>query len=81
MGDGERAVGARALGVDDALRDALAVEVRELLDQVEILEQQTGRAGRRSEFWLSATGAPLAVVSVLIWLMRSSSSVSLETAG
>ncbi|MNN65336.1 hypothetical protein D3C81_1808310 [compost metagenome] len=28
------------------------------------------RGPAEREFWLSATGAPLAVVSVLVWLMR-----------
>jgi hypothetical protein len=43
---GELAERARALGVDHSLRDALAVEVRQLLDQVEVFEQQ--RAARAS---------------------------------
>ncbi len=38
-GDAEDAVGAGALGMDDALGDALAVEMRELLDEMEILQQ------------------------------------------
>ncbi len=46
VGDGERAVGARALGVHHALGDALAVQVRQLLDQLEVLQQQrAARAG------------------------------------
>ena len=36
----EVAVGAAALGVDDALGDPLAVEVREQVDQVEVLQEQ-----------------------------------------
>ena len=44
--DGERAIGGGALGVDDALGDALAVEVRELLEEVPVLHQQrAARAG------------------------------------
>jgi hypothetical protein len=38
-----------------ALGNALAVEVLELFDQVEVLQQERG------EFWLSATGMPDAV--------------------
>ena len=36
---GERAEGAAALGVDDALRNLLAVELRELLDQVVVVQR------------------------------------------
>ncbi|MNM77068.1 hypothetical protein D3C81_889100 [compost metagenome] len=39
-GDGEGAIGTRAFGVYAALRDVLAVEVREFLDQVEVIQQQ-----------------------------------------
>jgi hypothetical protein len=39
LGDLEEAVRARALGVDDALGDALAVELRHLLDDVVVLQQ------------------------------------------
>ena len=43
----ERAVGARAAGVDDALGDALAVEAGQLLDEVLVLEQhRPAGAGR-----------------------------------
>ncbi len=46
VGDGQRAIGARALGVDGALGNALAVLVRELLEQMEILHQhRAARAG------------------------------------
>jgi hypothetical protein len=44
MRDGERVIGAGALGVHHALGNALAVEVLQLFDQVEVLEQQ--RAAR-----------------------------------
>ena len=43
LGDLEEAVGAAALGVDDALGHALAVEVLQLLDDVVVV--QNGRAG------------------------------------
>jgi hypothetical protein len=38
VGDAEGAERAAALGVHDALRDALAVELRELLDKVVVVE-------------------------------------------
>jgi hypothetical protein len=51
--------------VDDALGNALAVLVRQLLDQLVILQQQRAtRAGRVTLFWLSGSGAPAVVVSV-----------------
>jgi len=40
-------IGARALGVHDALGNPLAIEVRELLDQVMILNQNRASGGRR----------------------------------
>ncbi|MNJ57048.1 hypothetical protein D3C77_526230 [compost metagenome] len=39
-GHREGAIGTRALGVHTALWDVLAVEVRELLDQMEVIQQQ-----------------------------------------
>ena len=43
---GQRAEGARALGMHHALGDALAVQVRQLLDQLVVLHQQrAARAG------------------------------------
>ena len=64
---GQRAVGAPALGVHDALGNALAVLVRELLEQLVVLQQQRARAAPAvSEFWLSATGAPAVVVRVFL---------------
>ena len=42
--DGELAVGARALGMHAALGDHLAIEMRQLLDQPDVLQQ--GRAAR-----------------------------------
>ena len=49
VGDGQRAIGRRAFGMNHALRDALPVLVRELLDQLVILEQQrAARAGRQA---------------------------------
>ena len=47
-----------------ALGNALAVEVLQLLDQVEVLQQHGPRGPAVSEFWLSATGMPEAVVNV-----------------
>ncbi|MNC56227.1 hypothetical protein D3C75_1058090 [compost metagenome] len=48
MGDGKRAVGAGALGVDDALGDAFAVEVGKFFNEPEIFQQGgTARAGRQ----------------------------------
>ena len=38
VGDLEVAVGAGALGVDDALRNSFAVEVRNLVDQVGVAQ-------------------------------------------
>lgn len=40
VGNLEFAVGASTLGVDHALRNALAVKVRQQVDQVEVLQQQ-----------------------------------------
>ena len=40
MGDGERAVGARALGVHAPLRNDFAVEMRQLFDQPDVLQQR-----------------------------------------
>ena len=45
--DGQRAVSRRAIGVDGVLGDALAIPVREFFEQLTILHQQRGRAGRR----------------------------------
>lgn len=46
VGDGEGAVSAGAFGMHDALRDALAVEMLELFNQVEVLQQDGAtRAG------------------------------------
>ena len=46
MGDGEGAEGAGALGVDDALGDALAVEVSHFFDEPVVLhEDRPARAG------------------------------------
>jgi hypothetical protein len=44
--DLEVAVGAGAAGVDDALGDALVVEVRDLLAEVEVFQAGWGRAHR-----------------------------------
>ena len=46
VGDGEGAVGARALGVHPALGDHLAVEVGELLQEPDVLEQGRPAAAR-----------------------------------
>ena len=59
----EVAVGAEAAGVDDALRDALVVEVEDLLAEVEVLHSVGPRAPTFREFWSSATGMPCWVVS------------------
>ena len=40
MGNLKLAIGAGTLGVDNALWDALTVEVGELVDQVEVLEKE-----------------------------------------
>jgi len=63
VGHRERAVGSPALGVHAALRDHLAVEMGELLDQPDVLQQ--GRAARTGghDVVLSATGAPVALVN------------------
>ncbi|MCY1436438.1 hypothetical protein D9M71_525640 [compost metagenome] len=46
VSNGKGTVGARAFGMDAPLRNVLAVEMGELLDQVEVVEQQrTARAG------------------------------------
>ena len=58
----EEAVGAEAAGVDDALGDALVVEVEDLLAEVEVLEQRGPRSPTRNVFWSSATGTPCWVV-------------------
>ena len=59
----EVAVRAIAARMDDALRDALMVEMEDLLAEMEVLEQGGPRAPSRSVFWSSATGTPCAVVS------------------
>ena len=58
----EVAVRARALRVHDALGDALAVEVAELLEQVDVLHEQRARGPAVVEFWSSSTGLPNPVV-------------------
>ena len=46
MGDDQLAERTATLGVDDALRDALAVELRELLDEVVVVQEDgTLRSG------------------------------------
>ena len=40
MGNLELSIGTCTLGVDNTLRDTLAVEVSELVDQVEVLEEE-----------------------------------------
>ena len=64
VGDGQRAVGARALGVHDALGDALAVQVRKLLDQVEILQQHRAARAGGERILIVGDGNAAAVVSV-----------------
>ncbi len=55
----------RAARVDDALRDALVVEVGDLLAEDEILQQrQSARGVALSESWLSDSGTPWLVVRV-----------------
>ena len=56
-----RAIAAR---MDDALRNALVVEMEDLLAEMKIFEQRSARARPiLSEFWSSETGPPCAVVS------------------
>jgi hypothetical protein len=74
-GNGEGTVGARAFGVHTTLRNVFAVEVGELLDQVEIVEQQ--RAARAGGTGILVIGYRCAAGGGEIWLMGSSS-VSLE---
>ena len=67
--DGERAVGAGALGVHAPLGNHLAVEVGELLQEPDILEQLGPRGPAVSTFWLSGTGTPAFVVNFFSLLM------------
>ncbi len=46
LGELESAVGARAAGMDDALGNTLAIEARQLFDQVMILQQERARRSR-----------------------------------
>ncbi|MNN54352.1 hypothetical protein D3C81_1691650 [compost metagenome] len=48
LGDCKGAIGSGALGVYTPLRDVLAIEVSELLDQVEIVEQQRAAGASRA---------------------------------
>ena len=57
--DLEEAVGARAARVDDALGDALVVEVGDLLAEVEVLEQRRAAVARLELFWSSLTAQAL----------------------
>jgi len=55
--------------MDDPRRNSLAVEMGELLDQMEILDQHRAMPAVR-EFWLSSTGMPWLVVRLFrSWLM------------
>ncbi|CAM5694861.1 hypothetical protein STENM36S_06811 [Streptomyces tendae] len=62
-GDREGAIGAGAAGVHDALRDALTVEVGQLLQRSWSWTSTGPPTPAVSLFWLSATGAPVSVVS------------------
>ena len=58
LGDGEGAEGAPALGVDDALGDALAVLMGQLLQQVPVLHQhRAARASRQAVLVVDHRGA------------------------
>jgi len=61
VGYGERAVSARTLGVNHPLGNALAVDVLQFLNQVNILQQRRASGPAVRVFWLSGTGAPEAV--------------------
>ena len=64
-GNGKDAVRARSLGVNHAFGNALAVEMRHLLEELVILDQDRPAGARRQRvFWLSPTGRPAAVVRV-----------------
>ena len=46
VGDRKRSVSCRALGVNDALRDALAVEVRVFLEELPVLDKKRSHLAR-----------------------------------
>jgi hypothetical protein len=50
--------------VDDALGDALAVEARQLFDEVVVLQQRRSARTGGLRILVSATGAPLSVVRI-----------------
>ena len=72
--DGERAEGARALGVHAPLGDHFAVEVGQLLEKPDVLQQHRAARAGRHVFWLFATGAPAAVVRGLVFSSNAISS-------
>ncbi len=49
--------------MDDALRNALVVEVRDFLAENEVFHERRTAQAAFSKFWLSATGTPWLVVS------------------
>jgi hypothetical protein len=51
--------------MDNALRNAFPVEVSQFFHQVKTCMRIGSRSPAVKEFWLSATGIPLAVVNVL----------------
>ena len=56
---------AGAARMHDALRNALAVEMGDLLDELVVLRASPGRAPDGRRLWLSGTGWPWRVVNVL----------------
>ncbi len=63
MRDGKGAVGARALGMHAPLGDYLPVEMGKLLQKPDILQKLRPPGPAVMTFWLSATGAPVLLVS------------------
>ena len=63
--DLEAAVGAGAARVDDALRDALVVEVGDLLAEVEVLEQRGAALARLERVLVVVDRQPWFVVRVV----------------
>ena len=65
LGQFEVACARRAARMDDALGDALVIEVEDLFAKDEVLEERRPPRSRAcSEFWLSEIGTPWFVVRV-----------------
>src|SRR5439155_26825474 len=71
VGHRKGAVSARALGMDDTLRNTLAVEVRHLLKQQEVLKTDGPGTPTVREFWVLPTGPPLSGVLNLLFVSSS----------